>query len=40
VTFKRNDGTLLYLVFISPDRDFSSMRPTFEKMLKSLQLKQ
>jgi len=38
VTFKRNDGTLLYLVFIAPDKDFSSMRPTFEQMLKSLQL--
>src|ERR1051325_11412413 len=39
VTFKRGDGTLLYLVFIAPDKDFSSMRPTFEKMLKSMQLK-
>jgi hypothetical protein len=40
VTFKRNDGTLLYLVFIAPDKDFSSTRPTFERMLKSMQLKQ
>ena len=40
VTFKRNDGTLLYLVFIAPDKDFSSMRPTFEKMLKSMRLQQ
>ncbi|HEY6182830.1 MAG TPA: hypothetical protein VIW67_11315, partial [Terriglobales bacterium] len=39
VTFKRNDGTLLYLVFIAPDKDFSSMRPTFEKMLKSMELR-
>jgi hypothetical protein len=38
VTFKRSDGTLLYLVFIAPDKDFSSMRPTFEQMLKSLQV--
>ena len=38
VTFKRKDGTLLYLVFIAPDKDFSVMRPAFEKMLKSLQL--
>ncbi len=39
VTFKRSDGTLLYLVFIAPDKDFSSMRPAFEQMLKSLQLR-
>jgi predicted Zn-dependent protease len=39
VTFKRNDGTLLYLVFIAPDKDFNSQRPTFEQMLKSLQLR-
>jgi hypothetical protein len=39
VTVKRSDGSLLYLVFISPDKDFSAMRPEFEKMLKSLQLK-
>ena len=38
VTMKRSDGSLLYLVFISPDKDFNSMRPEFEKMLKSLQL--
>jgi len=31
---------LLYLVFIAPDKDFSSMRPTFEKMLKSMRLQQ
>jgi Zn-dependent protease with chaperone function len=39
VTMKRSDGSLLYLVFIAPDKDFSSMRPKFEKMLKSLQIK-
>jgi len=39
VTFKRSDGTLLYLVFVSPDKDFSSIRPTFEQMLKSVQLR-
>jgi hypothetical protein len=39
VTFKRSDGTLLYLVFIAPDKDFGSLRPTFEQMLKSLQLR-
>ena len=39
VAFKRNDGTLLYLIFIAPDKDFGSLRPTFELMLKSLQLR-
>jgi hypothetical protein len=39
VTFKRRDGSLLYLVFISPDKDFSALRPAFEQMLRSLQLR-
>lgn len=39
VTFRRSDGTLLYFVFIAPDRDFGSMRPSFEQMLRSLQLR-
>ena len=39
VTLNRRDGSLLYLVFIAPDSQFGAMRPTFEKMLKSLQLK-
>ena len=39
LTFKRPDGSLLYLVFIAPDKDFMSLRPTFEQMLKSLQLR-
>jgi hypothetical protein len=30
---------LLYLVFIAPDRDFGSLRPTFEDMLRSLRLR-
>ncbi len=39
VTLPRADGTLLYLVFISPDSDFGQLRPAYEKMLKSLRLK-
>ena len=39
VSFRRSDGSLLYLVFIAPDKDFGSMRPAFENMLKSVQLK-
>jgi beta-barrel assembly-enhancing protease len=39
VALPRQDGSLLYLVFIAPDQDFSRMRPTFEQMLKSVRLK-
>ncbi len=39
VTVKRRDGSLLYTVSIAPDKDFESLRPTFEQMLKSLKLK-
>jgi beta-barrel assembly-enhancing protease len=39
VTVQQRDGSLLYFVFISPDKDFGSLRPTFEQMLKSLKLK-
>lgn len=39
VTTQRKDGTVLYLVFISPDKDFGTMRPAFEAMLRTLQVK-
>jgi hypothetical protein len=39
VTFQRSDKSLLYLVFISPDKDFASMRPGFEQMLKTIRVK-
>jgi predicted Zn-dependent protease len=39
VTFMRRDGSLLYTVSIAPDKDFESLRPTFEQMLKSIKLK-
>jgi hypothetical protein len=39
VAVKRRDGNLLYLVFIAPNSDFASLRPSFEQMLKSLNLK-
>jgi len=39
VTVRQHDGSLLYLVFIAPDRDFGSLRPTFENMLRSLRLR-
>ncbi|MGH9670608.1 MAG: M48 family metalloprotease [Terriglobales bacterium] len=39
VTLQRKDGSLLYLVFVSTEKDFDQMRPAFEKMLRSLRLK-
>jgi beta-barrel assembly-enhancing protease len=39
VAFQRRDGSLLYVVSIAPDKDFESLRPTFEKMLKSIKLR-
>ena len=38
VTLPRGQAGLLYLIFISPENDFSRLRPTFEKMLESLQM--
>ncbi|HXZ81184.1 MAG TPA: M48 family metallopeptidase [Terriglobales bacterium] len=39
VILPRGDGTVLYAVFISPDKDFTVLRPTYERMLKSLQMR-
>ena len=39
VTMPRKDGSLLYFVFICPDKDFGSMRPSFEAMLRTLKLR-
>jgi hypothetical protein len=38
VTIARPNGSLLYLVFIAPDRDFAKLRPTFEQMLRSVRM--
>jgi hypothetical protein len=35
----RRGGSVLYLVFISPDKDFGAMRPAFEEMLRTMQVK-
>lgn len=37
VTVPRPQGGLLYLVFIAPENDFSRLRSTYKKMLKSFQ---
>ena len=38
VTLPRSQGGLLYLVFVSPERDFNQLHPTYQKMLDSLQI--
>ncbi len=35
VTFARPDGTMNYLVFVAPERDFATLKPTFDAMLRS-----
>jgi len=39
VTLPRPDGNLMYIVFVSPERDFNQLHPTYQKMLDSLQLR-
>ncbi len=38
ITFLRNDGTLFYVIFVSPDRDARQLAPTFDKMQTSLRV--
>jgi len=33
-----SNGNFLYLILISPERDFGALEPTFEKMLGSLRI--
>jgi hypothetical protein len=39
VTVPGRQGNLIYLVFIAPDADFNTLRPTFDQMLRSLRIK-
>lgn len=39
VTVPRGDGTLVFLLFIAPERDFQALQPAYEKMLQSFRLK-
>jgi len=39
VALPRRDGSLVYAVFIAPDKDFPQLRPTYERMLKSWKIK-
>ena len=38
VTVPRGDGKAIVIIFVAPQRHFEQMRPTFEKMLSSVQL--
>lgn len=39
VTLPRQDGSVLYLVFVAPENDFRTLQGTFEDMLRSLRVK-
>jgi beta-barrel assembly-enhancing protease len=36
VTVPRPDGSVIYFVFVAPEAEFERIRPTFDRMLKSL----
>src|SRR4029079_16533494 len=38
VCVQRQDGTVLWLLFIAPDRDFRALAPTYQQMLQSLRV--
>ncbi len=38
VTIPRQDGSVLFLVFIAPEPQFSQLRPTYEQMLRTLRV--
>jgi Zn-dependent protease with chaperone function len=40
VAISRNDGSLSYLVFVAPQKDFESLRGTYEQMLRTFRVKQ
>ncbi len=39
VTVARDDGSLSYLVFVAPQKDFEALRPTYEQILKTFRVK-
>jgi hypothetical protein len=39
VTLPGPNGNLTYLVFVAPENDFNQLRPTYQKMLDSLQIR-
>ncbi len=39
VTVQREDGTLLFFIFIAPERDFRQLEPTYERMIQDLRIR-
>jgi len=39
VTMARPDGDVSYLVFVAPEPDFATLKPVFEQMLQSFQVR-
>ncbi len=39
VTVPLRDGSLIYMIFVAPEPNFSRLQPTYEAMLKSVQFK-
>jgi len=38
ITIPRQDGAVIYMIFVAPEHDFDRLRPTFERILSSVQL--
>jgi hypothetical protein len=39
VTVPRRDGSLIFMIFVAPEADFARLQPTYEAMVRSVQLK-
>ena len=39
VTVPRRDGSMIFMIFIAPEADFAQFQPTYEAMVRSVQLK-
>jgi hypothetical protein len=39
VSVQRDDGTLLFFIFIAPERDFRQLEPTYERMIQDLRIR-
>jgi hypothetical protein len=39
VTVQLRDGSMIYMIFVAPESDFSKLQPTFEAMIRSAQFK-
>jgi hypothetical protein len=39
VTVPRNDGSMIFMIFVAPETDFTRLQPAYEAMVKSVQFK-